>query len=64
MLGAISFLTKALMGSVSVCRLILGSGLLHVAPLISLISPCLNGLGDMKGILQCHWLRIFFTEFN
>ena len=39
MLGAISFLTKALMGSVSVCRLILGSGLLHVAPLISLISP-------------------------
>ena len=30
MLGSIFFLTKALMGSVSVCRLILGSGLLHV----------------------------------
>ena len=39
MLGTISFLTKALMGSVSVCRLILESGLLHVAPLISLMSP-------------------------
>ena len=33
------FLTKALMGSVSVCRLILGSGLLHVAPLISHTRP-------------------------
>ena len=47
MLGSIFFLTKALMGSVSVCRLILGPGLLHVAPLISHISPSLNGLGDM-----------------
>ena len=39
MLGSIFFLTRPLMGSVFICHLILRLDLLHVAPLISHISP-------------------------
>ena len=53
MLGIHIFLKKkALIGSVSICCLILEPVFLHIEPLVSHISPRLNGLGDMKGILQ------------
>ena len=43
---------KTLIGSVSICCLILGPGFLHIEPLVSHINPSLNGLGNTKENLQ------------